>query len=640
MLATYLHVLAVWLLVWVVFYGWGTLACRLARCDRDDATGFAFNPLIGLACVIGALQIWHFFAPVNAWACGFVFAIGVCGAVLGIGRLPSIGRAVRDYPVLTTSAAFLVLWLLNRSVAEPLHVDHGLYYLNTIRWMSQYPTVPGIVNLHMRLAFNNSSFLLHSMLEAVVGRGHSAHVVNGLMAAMALPIIIQGFRSVFYGSKDERQVGCFALAPAMLIAIASVDGQISSATPDFPASLLITLAAWRLLALGAFEAESQGATLRWNLLTIAFLASAALVVKTHVVFFATFAGIAVIAVIYRLYLRCGTPPAPATARAATVLAVCSLLFFAPWVARGYMMSGYPVFPSTIGAAPVDWKYDEKATSDLLETGYRVWFRTHDPKKRQSDFFRHGWQWVPEWLLQVVILRAPFEMVAPSAIAAASMLWLGYCALVRRRRKSSTDACTFAAPHTNSFLSFAAWLLAAAYVAAIPPWFFSAPGARFITFAMWGLAGVCLGMASRTIPDQRIVRYQKLLLAALAGLLLLPMLDEAVRLEVRYRRIPTHFMYQRHFYQHYPFVLPTWANSEDGFPPIPKGDLVKMTTNSGLEVYAGAIQEDGYPDLLWDSPLPAARFFNPNLELRRPGDLSSGFRTLPGGGKPYNAAQNP
>jgi hypothetical protein len=157
MLAVYLYLLATWLLAWVVFYGWGTLACRLARCDHAGATALVFNPWIGLACVIGVLQIWHFFAPVDAWACGVVFAFGLIGAVLGFRRLPLIGFAVRSYPLLAAIAGLLVLWLLNRSVAEPLHTDHGLYYLNTIRWASEYPIVPGIVNLHMRLAFNNSS---------------------------------------------------------------------------------------------------------------------------------------------------------------------------------------------------------------------------------------------------------------------------------------------------------------------------------------------------------------------------------------------------------------------------------------------------------------------------------------------------
>jgi hypothetical protein len=85
------------------------------------------------------------------------------------------------------------------------------------------------------------------------------------------------------------------------------------------------------------------------------------------------------------------------------------------------------------------------------------------------------------------------------------------------------------------------------------------------------------------------------------------------------------MYGKHFYHFYPFI---WPESASQFPTVPMGQIVSKKTNSGLVVYLGAEQPDGYPGLLWDSPLPAVRFFNPNLALRRPGDLQSGFKIMP------------
>jgi hypothetical protein len=107
------------------------------------------------------------------------------------------------------------------------------------------------------------------------------------------------------------------------------------------------------------------------------------------------------------------------------------------------------------------------------------------------------------------------------------------------------------------------------------------------------------------------------------MLLLPMVDQALRIEVRYRNNPKHFFYQRRFYQSYPFVLPT---GENGFPTVPKAELIERTTNSGLTVYLSKPKPgDEVHELVWDSPLPAAQYFNPHLELRRPGDMQSGFR---------------
>jgi hypothetical protein len=43
------------------------------------------------------------------------------------------------------------------------------------------------------------------------------------------------------------------------------------------------------------------------------------------------------------------------------------------------------------------------------------------------------------------------------------------------------------------------------------------------------------------------------------------------------------------------------------------------------VYVGAPRPDGKPEPVWDSPLPAAFGINPNLSLRRSGDMQSGFK---------------
>jgi hypothetical protein len=44
------------------------------------------------------------------------------------------------------------------------------------------------------------------------------------------------------------------------------------------------------------------------------------------------------------------------------------------------------------------------------------------------------------------------------------------------------------------------------------------------------------------------------------------------------------------------------------------------------VYLGENDVEGAPTLVWDSPLPAAQYLNPDLQYRRDGDLQAGFRT--------------
>ena len=102
-----------------------------------------------------------------------------------------------------------------------------------------------------------------------------------------------------------------------------------------------------------------------------------------------------------------------------------------------------------------------------------------------------------------------------------------------------------------------------------------------------------------------------------------MADEALRVEVRYRKNPKLPEFGKHAYQFYPFVMPTW---DGNFPPVPQPTLVEATSRHGVVVHLGENDKEGVPTLVWDSPLPAAQYLNPDLQYRRDGDLQAGFRT--------------
>ena len=143
-----------------------------------------------------------------------------------------------------------------------------------------------------------------------------------------------------------------------MIVIRSVfDRRVSSAHPDFLAALFVSMAAWRLVAIAALPSEAQGVQLRWNLLAIATLTTAAVTMKTTVVFFAALITIPLLACLYQTASRRQSSPFRSIVKlVGFMLPWCAALFI-PWVLRGYVLSGYPFFPSTIGALPVDWRFD-------------------------------------------------------------------------------------------------------------------------------------------------------------------------------------------------------------------------------------------------------------------------------------------
>ncbi|QNP52660.1 hypothetical protein H9L05_02570 [Hymenobacter qilianensis] len=61
--------------------------------------------------------------------------------------------------------AVLGIRLLHQSTLAPANFDSGLYHFQTLKWLNEYPTVPGLGNLHGRLAFNSSWFPLLSLFR-------------------------------------------------------------------------------------------------------------------------------------------------------------------------------------------------------------------------------------------------------------------------------------------------------------------------------------------------------------------------------------------------------------------------------------------------------------------------------------------
>ena len=610
-------ILAIWAGMWLVFFGWGSLALAGLGCRRDDFIACVIRPWVGIAAAIAFLQLWHAAFAIDTLALQVFVAVGLAGtAILGRKCLVNGVAAARAHGIEAVAVAVLVIWMANRSLNSQQYPDQGLYYMNAIRWATDFPLVLGLGNLHDRLAFNNANFLLHALFDQNSWRGYSSHLVNGFFAALSMPIIVQGAGSILDGGLRRRQLGLFLVALVFLVTDGASDRRISSACTDYPAVLLVTVAAWRWLAAGLLPEEAEPDRMRWNLVVFALLTAAAVTIKTIVIFFVIFSFLAIAA--YAIW-RCrqGEYAARDVRRWAALMFFCGAVLIGPWMVRGYALSGSPVFPSSIGRIEFDWSVSPKAATNT-RLGILAYARSSYLNRDAG--YQPGWGWVRDWMVQVVLIRAPLELVLPAVISvAAGAFWLTY-----RRTECSSEETKHGRPQeTNSNL--VPYVLISVYLLSLFFWFIMAPSARMGSFAWWGLAGTTLGLASRSSVGRLLEGRRKLCVALLLGFLMLPTLHKAVLTETRYRKNPNLPELGKHFYHFHPLVLPS---NSSGFPPIPTGEVVAKTTNSGLSLYAAAIKPDGAPGLVWDSPLPTAWIFDPRLTERSPGNLARGFRITP------------
>src|SRR5262249_38120630 len=128
--------------------------------------------------------------PIDGYAMLSVFILAIVGAAfsvrLFIGLFRYTFRRSPRFSVLTTAIATCLLLLLvayNSLLPISWHDTHS-YHLNAVKWASTYPAVPGLVNLHARLAYNSSFHLFAALTDVWIFRDRSAHLALGFLLSM------------------------------------------------------------------------------------------------------------------------------------------------------------------------------------------------------------------------------------------------------------------------------------------------------------------------------------------------------------------------------------------------------------------------------------------------------------------------
>jgi hypothetical protein len=237
------------------------------------------------------------------------------------------------------------------------------------------------------------------------------------------------------------------------------------------------------------------------------------------------------------------------------------------LANNALGSGYPCYPSTVLALPVDWRVPEEH-AHFDAAGIQLYGR--QPGLLAAETF-DGWEWFPPWL------RATATEIVPPLVGAA----LGAVALLAlwtRRGKI--------------------WMPALAVLpvyAAIGAWFVTAPSYRFVGASLW-LAGA--------IPLALFVACDGSRLAWLLGgaFVLVAIAPPGIERVSIVAREPIVFLRR-------------------GTSPVPVPPMTTFSTQSGLELQ---VPSDG--ELTWDAPLPATPQPDPYLRTRCAYDLACGFIT--------------
>ncbi len=394
-------VLGIWAIAAIVLIGNGRLAQRMWGLRLDGWQGWSQAFWLGYGVAIAVLQLWHLALPVDARVLVVLSTLGLAGWIRG----PVGSAAPRLDPRWALVGVIAIAWVANRALGPTALFDTGMYHHPSVAWSNAYPIVPGLGNLHGRLAFNSGALLFDALFDIGPMDGRALHVANGLLVSALLVESLCAWRAVRHGTAGVADVFTLAILPGVVHAVVRQDVRSLSTDAATAVLVLVTL---RSLLDALARREREGFTAGTAAATT-FLASTALVVKLSA---AVFAGsIALVA----LLGAASELPAPGRWRALASLAPAGILV-ATWLVRGVILSGYPLYPATLFPFDVDWRVPlEQARAEA------AWV-TMSARNLNSNVIYPGATWLVPWVRGIVVRGDPFAQLTVPILLLLALLW--------------------------------------------------------------------------------------------------------------------------------------------------------------------------------------------------------------------------
>lgn len=381
-------------------YGWAAL--RLA------GRLFPARPIEGqpaLVFVAGFISlttvgsVFSVFIPLNWQSVGLILMGAAAIFFLGQ-RSGSIRINWREIRLNKVILPMLVLFILaaaavvENATHRPTNPDTGIYHAQAIRWMEMYPAVPGLGNLHSRLAYNSSWLVLNAVFSFAFLGFQSFRLVPAMLFWIAVFDFSRGVYGWLRGQGSPANLLRLMLLPLAFYLFGS---QTSSPGTDLPVILIL----W-VLAAAWLEAGGEGTTGRVSSVDLVLFAGAIFLVTVKL------SAIPLVLMAVWVILRWVHKPA-----LVLKFALLAGLLLVPWMARNYILSGYLIYPfPALDWFNPDWKIPFALALREQEI-ILAWARI--PKLDASEVLAMPFkEWFPIWLddltrnQRLVLIAAAFS----------------------------------------------------------------------------------------------------------------------------------------------------------------------------------------------------------------------------------------
>jgi hypothetical protein len=316
---------------WFITLPFGWLLLRPLTGQKEELPSLPWLSLTGLVLLISVAALLSLVWPLDfrPWLLIVPLALGLW-AFLPALRAQLRGRLAWGWPLV----ALALLSVLQNALYPASNSDTGLYHAQAIHWIETQPVVPGLGNLHARLAFNSHWYVGNALFSFSFLGLRSLHLLPAVLFALFVLDVGQGLRPTSLANALR-----ILLLPA---AFYTLGAEISSPGSDLPVALLTWLLAVLWLDCNAPAGRFPRSAGRALLFLLPFFA---LTLKLSALPLLLFSLNELVQLLRQRAWR----------RSAALLGLAGLIVL-PWLARSFFLSGYLFFPQTaFNWFNPDWK---------------------------------------------------------------------------------------------------------------------------------------------------------------------------------------------------------------------------------------------------------------------------------------------
>ncbi|MFT3933296.1 MAG: hypothetical protein QM726_06745 [Chitinophagaceae bacterium] len=258
--------------------------------------------------------------------------------------------------------AFIILFLsllFAYWIVPPLNVDSGGYHYIAIRWYEQFKIVPGLANVHGRLAFNPASFIISAAWSLTDLTGQALYPLNGVLVI----IFYTWFLHLLFLQKGF--LGKLVMFVAVALSLRLTLINISSPSSDLlPGVLLIYCGLRTSELINDNKREFQ------HYFPVIILSCFAVTAKLSAI-----PALLLLPFVYFIIIKKRTL---ATFLKSSLIAI---LILTPWLLRNFILSGYFLYPVPgTNLIATDWTVPH----NVIQLDYI--FSKYGPRTVTVDFF--------------------------------------------------------------------------------------------------------------------------------------------------------------------------------------------------------------------------------------------------------------